>query len=133
MGKNLKKPIWAVCVFLVFSSLLLQNVSAGGNGRVPLSGKWEEIHRSASSTIPITAFINDDVLSIHSSTQRSDITICISKEGEVLYEETVPASESSCVMIDLGDFDLGIYSVELRNQWADYLSGIFEIERNLTK
>lgn len=127
MGKNLKKPIWAVCVFLVFSSLLLQNVSAGGNGRVSLFGKWKEGARSASSTIPITAFINDDVLSIHSSTQRSDITICISEEGEVVYEETVPASESGCIMIDLGDFDPGVYSIVLKNRWGDCLWGELEV------
>lgn len=127
MEKILKRLVGTLYVFLVFSSLLLQNVSAGGNGRVPLFGKWEEIQRSASSTIPITAFINDDVLSIHSSTQRSDITICISKEGEVVYEETVPASESGCIMIDLGDFDTGVYSIELKNRWGDCLWGEFDI------
>lgn len=127
MEKILKRLVGTLYVFLVFSSLLLQNVSAGGNGRVPLFGKWEEIQRSASSTIPITAFINDDVLSIHSSTQRSDITICISKEGEVLYEEMVPASETGGIMIDLEDFDSGEYSIELKNRWGDCLWGEFRI------
>lgn len=127
MEKNLTRLVGTLCVFLVFSSLLLQNVSAGGNGRVPLFGKWKEGARSVSSTIPVTAFINDDVLSIHSSTQRSDITICISKEGEVLYEETVPASESGCIMIDLGDFDPGEYSIELKNRWGDCLWGELEV------
>lgn len=127
MEKILKRLVGTLYVFLVFSSLLLQNVSAGGNGRVPLFGKWEEIQRSASSTIPITAFINDDVLSIHSSTQRSDITICISKEGEVLYEEMVPASETGGIMIDLEDFDSGVYSIVLKNRWGDCLWGELEV------
>lgn len=124
---NLKRLVGTLCVFLVFSSLLIQNVSAGGNKRVPLFGKWEEIQRSVSSTIPITAFINDDVLSIHSSTQHSDISIYISKEGKVLYEETMSASETGCIIIDLKDFDSGAYSIELKNQWNDYLKGGFDL------
>lgn len=128
MGINLKRIVGTLCVCLVFSSLLLQNVLAGESKKVSLFGKWKEIQRSVSSAIPITAFINDGVLSIHSSSQHSDITICISKGGEVLYEETVPASKTSCIMINVGDFDLGVYRIELNNRWGDYLSGYFENE-----
>lgn len=122
---NFKRLVGTLCVFLVFSSLLIQNVSAGGSKKVSLFGKWQEIQRSVSSTIPVTAFINDGVLSIYSSTQRSDITICISKDGEVLYEETVPASETGCIIINLVDLDSGIYSIDLKNRWGDYLIGYF--------
>lgn len=125
MRINLKRLVGTLGVFLVFNSLLIQNVFAGGNKRVPLFGKWEEIQRSVSSTIPITAFINDDVLFIHSSTQHSDISICISKEGKVLYEETMSASETDCIIIGLKDFNSGAYSIELKNQWNDYLTGEF--------
>ena len=77
-----KRFAWAICVFFVFSSLLLQSVSAKGNNSVSLYGRWKEDVRSISSPIPISAFVSDGVLSIHSSTQRSDITICISKDGK---------------------------------------------------
>lgn len=133
MEKNLKKLTWALCVCLALSSLLLQNVSAGREKKVSLFGKWEEGARSVSSTIPITAYINDGVLSIHSSTQRSDITLSISKDGNVVYEGVVPASETSCIIIDLCDFGSGTYSVELKNQWGDYLNGIFKIEQEPLK
>ncbi len=123
MAKNLKKPVWAMCVFLFFSCLLLQSVSAEGSKRVSFWGEWREDTRSISPSIPISAFINDGVLSIHSSTQRSDITICISKDGKVLYEEMIPASKTDCVTIDLSEFEPGTYSIELKNQWAHCLWG----------
>jgi len=127
MAKNLKKPVWAMCVFLFFSCLLLQSVSAEGSKRVPFWGEWRENTRSISSSVPISAFVGDGVLSIHSNTQRSDITICISKDGVVLYEETIPALETDCITIDLSDFEPGIYSVELKSQWDDCLWGKFLI------
>lgn len=125
MAKNLKKPVGAMCVFLFFSCLLLQSISAEGSKRVSFWGEWREDTRSISPSIPISAFINDGVLSIHSSTQRSDITICISKDGKVLYEEMIPASKTDCVTIDLSEFELGTYSIGLKNQWEDNLLGEF--------
>ena len=123
MAKNLKKPVGAMCVFLFFSCLLLQSISAEGSKRVSFWGEWREDTRSISPSIPISAFINDGVLSIHSSTQRSDITICISKDGKVLYEEMIPASKTDCVTIDLSEFESGTYSIGLKNQWDDCLWG----------
>ena len=128
MAKNLKKPVWAMCVFLFFSCLLLQSVSAEGSKRVPFWGEWRENTRSISSSVPISAFVGDGVLSIHSNTQRSDITICISKDGKVLYEEMIPASETDCILIDLSGFNPGAYSVKLKNQWNDFLLGEFIFE-----
>lgn len=119
---------WVICVCVVFSGLLLQRVSATERSSIPLCGKWEEVDRSISSSIPISAFVNDGVLSIHSSTQRSDITICISKDGKVLYEKTISASETDCITIDVNDFDSGVYSIELKNQWNDSLLGEFNLK-----
>lgn len=127
MAKNQKMLFSVMCVFLVFGGLLLQSVSAKTNGCSLLRGKWDEGIRSISSTIPISVFFNDGILSIHSSTQRSDITICISKDDKVFYEETVPASETDCITIGLSEFELGSYSVELKNQWGDCLYGEFWI------
>ncbi len=123
MVKAQKKLAWVMCTLFVFSSLLLQSVSAEGNRSIPICGNWKEGARSISSSIPISVFVNDGVLSIHSSTQRSDITICISKDGKVLYEEMIPASKTDCVTIDLSEFESGTYSIGLKNQWADCLWG----------
>lgn len=125
MVKAQKKLAWVMCTLFVFSSLLLQSVSAEGNRSIPICGNWKEGARSISSSIPISVFVNEGVLSIHSSTQRSDITICISKDGKVLYEEMIPASETDYITIGLSKFDEGRYSVGLRNQWGDNLLGEF--------
>ena len=127
MVKAQKKLAWVMCTLFVFSSLLLQSVSAEGNRSIPICGNWKEGARSISSSIPISVFVNEGILSIHSSTQRSDITICISKEDEVVYEETVPALKTDYVTIDLTEFEEGCYSVDLRNQWGDCLNGFFYI------
>lgn len=128
MVKNKRLLSWVMCLLFVFSGLLLQEVSANTKKSIPLYGGWKEEARSISPTIPISAFVSDGVLTIHSRTQRSDITICISKDGEVLYEETISALNTDCIMIDLNDFDQGVYSVELKNQWDDILWGEFSVE-----
>lgn len=117
MEKILKKFARAMFVFFVFSSLLLQSVSAERSKNISFLGKWEECARSISSSIPISAFVNDDVLSIHSSSQRSDIIICISKDGKALYEETIQALDTDCITIDLRDSDPGVpYNSKLPQQ-----------------
>mgnify|MGYP003369333462 CR=1 FL=1 len=123
MVKAQKKLAWVMCTLFVFNSPLLQSVLAEGNRSIPFCGNWKEGARSISPSIPISAFVNEGVLSIHSSTQRSDITICISKDGKVLYEEMIPASKTDCVTIDLSEFESGTYSIGLKNQWADCLWG----------
>ena len=85
MTKSRRILSWIVCV--VFSGLLLQSVSAKAGNSISFYGRWKEVDHSISFSMPISAFVNDGVLSIHSSTRRSDITICISKNGMVLYEE----------------------------------------------
>lgn len=127
MVKNKRLFSWVMCLLFVFSGLLLQDVSANTRKSIPLYGSWKEEARSVSPTVPISAFVGDGVLTIHSRTQRSDITICISKDGEVLYEEKIPALNTDCVTIKMDDFDSGIYTVELKNQWGDCLWGELNI------
>ena len=125
MVKAQKKLAWVMCTLFVFSTLLLQSVSAEGNRSIPICGNWKEGARSISSSIPISVFVDEGILSIHSSTQRSDITICISKDGKILYEEMIPASKTDCVIIDVSEFEPGTYSIGLKNHWADCLWGEF--------
>lgn len=128
MVKNKRLFSWAMCLLFVFSGLLLQDVSANTRENILLYGSWEEYARSVSPTIPISAFVSEGVLTIYSRTQRSDITICISKDGELLYEEKIPALNTDYMKIEMDDFDSGIYTVELKNQWGDCLWGEFCIQ-----
>ena len=130
MVKNRKIFSRIICILLIFilRGLTFQDLSAQTRQRLIFMGKWPEVHRSISSNIPISAFLNHDALFIQSSTQHSNITIYILKDDEVLYEETVPASETDCIIVDLSGFDKGSYFVELKNQWGDYLWGEFILE-----
>lgn len=130
MVKTKKMFTCIVCVFfvLLFSGLIAQDLSARTMSGVSLAGWWQEGHRSTSPKVPISAFVNGDILSIQSTTQRSDITVCISKDGIVLYEVIISASESDYTMVDLGSFDADTYSLDLTNQWGDHLHGTFERE-----
>ena len=121
---------WIVCVFfvLIFSGLIVQDLSAKTMSAVTFGGWWTEGHRSASGVVPISAVINGDILSIQSSSQRSDIVVRIAKDGIVLYEARVSASEAEYTMIDLGGLDADTYVLDLTNQWGDHLYGIFEKE-----
>lgn len=128
MLKSKKMISGIVCIFLVFVfwGLILQDLSAKTSQEVSFVGRWLEVRRSISPLIPISAFVNDNILTIRSSTQYSDIIICISKNGEVVYEEIIPALETDCIKIDLSDFNGEAYSVELTNQWGGYLVGYLE-------
>lgn len=130
MVKGKKMFTWIVCVFfvLIFSGLIVQDLSARTMSGVSLAGWWGEGHRSISTTVPVSAFVNGDILSIQSTSQRSDMVIRILRDGIILYEVKVLASESDCTMIDLGAFDEGTYTLELTNQWGDHLHGLVEKE-----
>ena len=130
MVKGKKMFTWIVCVFfvLIFSGLIVQDLSAKTMSAVTFGGWWTEGHRSASRVVPISAVINGDILSIQSTSQRSDIVVRISKDGIVLSEAKVSASEAEYTMIDLGGLDADTYVLDLTNQWGDHLYGIFEKE-----
>ena len=69
MVKGKKMFTWIVCVFfvLIFSGLIVQDLSAKTMSAVTFGGWWTEGHRSASGVVPISAVINGDILSIQSS------------------------------------------------------------------
>lgn len=97
--------------------------------QLPTDGDWDEGAKSTlyrSSRIEID--ISGSVLTITSKTLRSDITIRISQTDETILEQTVPASETERITIDLSNLEAGSWFLELTNQWGDYLYGCFYIE-----
>jgi len=95
---------------------------------IPLEGRWAEGERSLYWSSRIEIDITGSLLTISSKTLRSDITIRISQDGETIFEQTVPASETEHVTVDLSNFEAGSYFLELTNQWGDYLYGYFYLE-----
>ena len=64
-------------------------------------------------------------LYIETTSTRSDITIRIVKDGNILYEETLYQPQMATT-IALNFLDPGTYRLELTNQWGGYLYGTFE-------
>jgi hypothetical protein len=94
----------------------------------PVDGDWDEGIKSLFFTSRIEVDITGSQLTISSKTLRSDITIRISESDETIFLQTVPASETGQITIDLSNFEPGSYFLELTNQWGDYLHGYFQIE-----
>lgn len=90
--------------------------------------KWDEGRRSITRVIPVTASIDGTLLTIQCSTGRSDITVGITGKDGFSYKEMYPSLEAYFINIDLANAPQGSYTLELTNQWGDYLTGVFEIQ-----
>ncbi|WP_160150103.1 DUF3244 domain-containing protein [Parabacteroides sp. Marseille-P3160] len=131
MKSTIQNFLWVGFISLLgFCGVINQNLSAKTMDSEDVEfdkGEWREGSKSSFPTISLRAWIDGTQLFIQSTTQRSDITIRISKDGFIIYEETVPRSETKLIIIDLSQFGAGDYRLELENQWGDYLSGYFMI------
>lgn len=125
--KESSKGIAWIMIVLAFSVLVNSFMYAEHKGeKITLNGRWNEQERSLSSTVPVSAYINGDILFIQSLTSRVDINITIVKDGIVFYEQTVPAAQTANIVgIPLAKLERGDYTLELRNQWGGYLYGEF--------
>lgn len=94
---------------------------------IPAYGNWKEGLKSISIKGPITVSIDGGLITIQSTSGRSDITINISNDSGFSYKETVPSDNTSYIIIDLSNAPKGEYRLDLTNQWGDHLYGDFEI------
>lgn len=110
-----------IYAFNLSAKVMGDDIDLGGN-------RWDEGKRSVTTIIPVTASINDTLLTIQCTTGRSDITVCITGDDGFSYEETYPASEAHLITIDLANAPKGSCTLDLTNQWGDHLMGQFEIK-----
>jgi hypothetical protein len=113
-------------ITLLISLVPVQSVLADPEPEI--EGTWYEGERSLYWSSRIEIDITGSSLTISSKTLRSDITIRISQSDETVFEQTVPASETERITVDLSNFEPGQYFLELTNQWGDYLYGYFYLE-----
>ena len=91
---------------------------------ISMGGTWNE-GRKSSSIYTISAHYTNDLLLVQSSTLRSDIEVIVLLNGTSVYVETVPAEQTAEIEIPITEWEAGTYTLELRNQWGDYLYGDF--------
>lgn len=129
----MKRQLLRKCIRFLLPSMLAViyafNLSAMVMGDdIDLGERWREGKKSISTIIPVTASIDGSLLTIQCTTGRSDITVCITGEDGLSYKEMYPASEAYLITIDLSGISEGSYTLDLTNQWGDYLTGTFEIK-----
>lgn len=131
MRKSKTKIQW--CIFLISILSILgyntQDVLAKVAKDNSYDGIWKDGARTLPSGINIRATLDASMLFIETTTQRSDITIRVSQGSEVVYEQTIPAAEAKNIAINLDELSNGSYSLDLTNQWGDYLHGAFDIQK----
>lgn len=114
--------MWLYLLCILAGSLWSLEVKAD---KVDWDGKWDEGYRSLIQDCPVTASYDEAYLYIETTSTRSDITIRIVKDGNILYEETLYQPQTTTT-IALDFLDPGTYRLELTNQWGDFLYGTFE-------
>lgn len=108
-------------------ALVFSLIVSVGYSQTPfkLNGHWLEGQRSVIPTCSVLAYYTNNLLLIQSSTLRSNIEITVLQNGMTVYAETVPAEQTAEIEIPITEWEAGTYTLELRNQWGDYLYGDF--------
>lgn len=114
--------LWVMCL-LACSFMWIPNVIA--EQVIETDGDWGYGRRDLTQDCPINVSYDDMYLYIETTSTRSDITIRIVKDGNILYEETLYQPQMATT-IALNFLDPGTYRLELTNQWGGYLYGTFE-------
>ena len=125
ISKRIRAKYWFCLICLLVCNFIF-SLEARADHNIGLDGKWEEEEEERSISFhPVKASYDEAYLYIETTSTRSDITIRIVKDGNILYEETLYQPQTTTT-IALDFLDPGTYRLELTNQWGDYLFGTFE-------
>lgn len=133
----MKKQIFLLLFISISSIIRSQDINDHFftiNSYVRLVGSWEgeadssKDYRSLSE-IPITAIIENGIISIDIWDTVDNITINICSEyGSIIYSESFWTNESIRHFIDINDYQRGNYLLEISNKNNGYVCGWFKIE-----
>ncbi len=134
MEKIFEKRIMRIALLLLvvcISPLSMYSVdnlekSSSDSKEVETKGTWEKPKTRSLTSIPV-AYIDDNILVIQNVSQSCDITIQIVSNGQIVYEQEVPASATYYIPIPLYDFSAGEYTLILQSPNGGYLTGDFSI------
>lgn len=122
---------WGLRLFfvLVLNSFFWQIGMATTSSReISLKGHWSDLTKSIAPSTPISASTDGQLLYIKNTSPNCDIAISIvSDNGDVLYKQELPASETSFMVIPLSDLPAGSYQLELSNPLGGHIEGRFTV------
>ena len=94
---------------------------------LPLDGYWQSCASRSLSPTP-TASYDSQSIYIENPSPNCDITITItSSTGEEVYRQTFSETQTTYMVIQIGNLPSGQYTLQMTNKQGNYLTGIFKI------
>ena len=102
-------------------------------GQISFTGHWkgddseDKGHRSM-PFIPVTASLENSIISLEFQEFAGDVSITISKANQVVYSHSLLINNPKKYSISVEDYFPGVYLLELTNSYGGYIYGGFEVK-----
>lgn len=128
------KKLFRICLFLsiIFVPQVSQSLTTmppTETDEIVLMGSLDNSSTRSLLPIPICATIGSSSLNAEFSDNLGIISVEVSSpSGSLIYENTVNTNTQQSLMINVTDWDSGVYQIRFENSDGQYMSGTFEIE-----
>ena len=85
-----------------------------------------ETSRSITIQPAVSASIDGSLLHIQCTSPTVDVTVCIIQNGMIVHQETIPATDTNHILVDLSNYVEGVYTLDLTNSAGGHVWGEFE-------
>ena len=75
----------------------------------------------------VSASIDGSLLHIQCTSPTVDITVCIIQNGMIVHQETIPATDTNHILVDLTNYVEGVYTLDLTNSAGGHVWGEFSL------
>lgn len=102
-------------------------------GQISFTGHWkgddsEDKGHRAIPFIPITAFLENSIISLEFLEFAGDVSITISKVNQIIYSHYLLINNPEKYSISVEAYSPGVYLLELTNSYGGYIYGVFEVK-----
>lgn len=102
-------------------------------GQIFFSGHWkgdekEDKGYRSIPFIPVTASLENSIISLEFLESEDDVSITISKTNQVVYSHSLLINNPEKYSISVEDYSPGVYLLELTNSCGGYIYGVFEVK-----
>jgi hypothetical protein len=122
-----------VCILSIFMSH--QAIGKIMNDDQPITlhppGGWGGGGGNGFNSMPALSFvsvsIDGSLLHIQCTSPTMDVTVCIIQDGVTVYQDTVPATDTDHIWVDLSGYTEGMYMLDLTNSGGGHVYGLFNL------
>lgn len=122
-----------VCFSCTLIAQKNDNIFVPSWGQIYFSGHWkgesedDKGHRSI-PVIPITASIENSIISLDFLDAVGDVSIAICKDNQIVYSHSLLINNWEKYTIPVDTYSPGVYLLELTNSYGGYIYGSFEVK-----